>query len=117
MPRRSRSFLSALNDALKERYGSDVPGFPRGMWVAGIAGSLVGIGLWGLETGFALGLPCLAFYNAIHGLLTGRITSAGSKWQWHLINHSTRRDDPMGYWSAVIFYFVIGIFLLSAIFP
>ena len=113
-PRRSRSFLSAANDFMERRYGTNPPGFPRGIWVAGIVGGLVGIGLFGPEAGFILGLPCLVFYNALHGLLTGRITWAAG--DWHPRDSSTRQDDPTGYWSAVIAYFLLGIFLLWVMF-
>ncbi len=90
----------------------DVPNFPRGVWIAGIVGSLVGMALFGIvPKGYGLGVPCLCFYNAIHGLLTGGITWAGGAWGHRVF--STRRDDPGKYWLAVVAYLLVGGWFLK----
>ncbi len=101
------SFRAALEEFFEQRYGDHVPRFPKGMWVAGIVGSLAGMVLFGaVPEGYGLGLPCLLIYNAVHGLLTGRITWASSS--WHPRSSSTRRNDPGMYGLAVMVYLLFG---------
>jgi len=113
------------------------PDYPRGVWIAGIIGSLAGMVL--LDTGLqgiALGLACMVIYNALHGLLTGKITWVGDykritrsarnedlgdgqhngqriRITYH--TNSTRKDDPGGYWLAVIMYLLLGGWILKGL--